>query len=137
MSTPPIFDEAMIYHSCREPTPAEVMERFHFWEDGTPNNKYMIGVEAVSMEEQQRQEARRKLKDRRRKEQENCFHGRRPYPVRWAEGTHPLGIREFYVNVEGMTGGPYLVSEGDHEILHHLGRKHEHVQTRKVSTPKD
>lgn len=142
MSTQPIFDEAIIYHNYREPTPAEIMERFHYWDgknwrDPWTNNRYMMGVEAVSREQADKERQRKLLKERRRIERERCLHGRRPYPVHWAEGTHPLGIREVYVNVEGMNGGPYLMSEGDHQILHNLGRKHEHVQTRQMSASKN
>lgn len=86
-------------------------------------NMYSFGVEVPSREELLREEERRKLK----KARENCLHGRRPYPVHWKPGTHPLGLKEFWVNIEGMAGGPYLLSEGDHDILHSLKKEHTHV----------
>jgi hypothetical protein len=111
----------------KEPTPAEVMARFGYWEP-TANGK-MLGIEVDSWEAANKDRIRQKQKERRRKEQENCLHGRRPYLIYWRPGTHPLGERQYYVNIDGMTGGPFLLTEEDHEILHNVKRGHEHVRT--------
>jgi hypothetical protein len=77
------------------------------------------------VDKEQAQRTYTKLK--RQRERENCLHGRRPFPINWAPGTHPLGEHLFWVNIEGMSGGPYQVNESDHHILHSVGRKHTHV----------
>lgn len=114
----------------KEPTPAEVMARFGYWEPSA--NDKMVGIEHHSWQKLEQDRLRRELKNRRTKEQQNCLHGRRPFPINWREGTHPLGERQFWANIEGVPGGPYLLNEADHQILHNVGRKHEHVQTSTV-----
>lgn len=69
---------------------------------------------------------------KRQKEMEHCLHGSRPYPINWAPGTHPLGPREYWVNIPEMTGGPYLLSEEDHKIFHDGRFPHDHVTTTEI-----
>jgi hypothetical protein len=114
----------------KEPTPAEVMARFGYWEP-TANGK-MIGAEASTWKRANDDRLRRLVKNRRTKEQQNCLHGRRLFEINWAPGIHPLGPREFWVNIAGMGGGPYLLNDADHEILHSVNRDHEHVRTRHI-----
>lgn len=110
-----------------EPTVAAQMERMRYWEPSSTNQTYSISMEADSLAWEKQNRAYMELKNRRRKEMENCLHGARPYPIHWKPGTHPLGYKEFWVNIEGMNGGPYLLSEGDHDILHNLKKVHTHV----------
>lgn len=127
-----VFDEAFWFQ--REPTVAESIANILRFSDAVSRrqprsspNMFWYGIEARSEEEARREKMRRDLKARRTKEQQNCLHGRRPYPIHWKPGTHPFGEREFWVNIEGMAGGPYLLSEGDHDILHELKKEHTHV----------
>lgn len=128
-----VIDEAGAFFQ-REPTVAESIMNITRFTDAVNRrqprsspNMFWCGIEATSEAEARRQRQRMDLKARRTREQQNCLHGRRPYPVHWKPGTHPLGIKEFWVNIEGMAGGPYLLSEGDHDILHNLNKEHTHV----------
>jgi hypothetical protein len=87
-----------------------------------------FGMSESWIEAESKDRARRTYaKLKRKKEMEHCLHGRRTFPVNWAPGTHPLGEHLFWVNIEGVHGGPYQLNESDHHILHSVGRKHEHV----------
>ncbi len=83
-------------------------------------------VRAVDQQAAQRTHA--KLK--RRREQENCLNGRLPFPIRWSLGTQPTGDRIFYVNIDGLQGGPFPLSATEHQALHKFGQYHLHYETR-------
>lgn len=128
------IDEAFLYRQT-EPTPAHTMARLQWWEQilsnrrfVSPTNTRSIGMEVESMEYERRRIERQRLKDRRRREMENCMHGRIPFRIRWAPGVHPSGDEVFYVKVDGLKGGPYLLNKMQHDILHQERHGHEHVR---------
>lgn len=53
------------------------------WGESYKNNRHVFGIENISsFAEQERQ----KRKERYKKEQENCLHGRSPFRITWAWG---------------------------------------------------
>jgi hypothetical protein len=115
------FDEIDFFHHNTIPETTSAYAQM--WETLAMSHSW---VNAFDQEQAQRTYA----KVKRRKEQENCLHGQRPFQINWQPGVHPLGERTFYANIEGLPGGPYLLNETDHQILHNVGRKHTHVSER-------
>lgn len=128
---PSISDLVRRMHFVPE-TNKHVVPSYHNAVQAMVRNQYWIGVESMGRQTGKLERQRQELKARRTKEQRNCLHGRRPYVINWAPGVHPLGPREFWVNIAGIAGGPYLLNDEDHEILHSVKRDHEHVRTRHI-----
>ena len=124
MSNPMWIDEIDFFH--RSTVPETTSTYAQMWETLAMSPSWVKAFDAEQVQ-------RTALKVKRRRERENCLHGRRPFLINWREGTHPLGERIFYANIDGMAGGPYLLNEADHQILHDVGRKHEHVRTAPVT----
>ena len=66
-----------------EPTVASEVARFYY--SLPTSNSRTWGVE----QESRKDALRRELKNRRKKEMENCQHGRQSFPIMWQEGVHP------------------------------------------------
>lgn len=116
------FDEVDFWKQPfqREPT---VMEAF--FETMANSHNW---VRAADQQSAQRTYAKQK----RRREQENCLHGRRLFRIHWQPGVHPAGDHIFYVNIDGLRGGPYLLDAIQHQVLHDEKQAHTHVSDRLV-----
>ncbi len=121
------IDEATFYqrYSQTEPTVAAQMERMRYWEP--PANGRTISMETSSIEWEKQRRAHMELKNRRRKEMENCQHGAVPFPIRYMPGVRPTGDRIYHVNIDYLRGGPYLLNEEQHRVLHEERHGHQHV----------
>lgn len=53
-----------------------------------------------------------------------------PIPIRWAPGTRPTEAPIHRVYVRSLIGGPYLLSDQQHTVLHHEGEPHRHASPR-------
>lgn len=110
-----VIDEAVWFEP--EPTPYQAML------DVFRNIRWSEPVSATSLKDAKRQE----LKNRRTKEQQNCQHGRLPFPINWKMGVHPAeDPKIFSVKLRSLRGGPYLMNAEDHQILHDENEPHEH-----------
>lgn len=126
------IDEATWFgrYAQTQPTVAETMERFRYWEPSASDHTATRAFDRNAWDRQN--ESWKQQQDRLRKQQESCLRGHRPYSINWRPGTHPFGPREFWVNIPGTNGGPYLLNDADHQIFHDGRFPHDHLKTTEV-----